>query len=142
MKEVTGKSGLTKKVIRLLLAHGIPHTQQRVVIGEILFVRDQHLSAEQVQNRINERGNVSVSKATVYNTLKLFACKGLVREVIVDPSKVFYDSNPATHHHYYNVDTGTLVDIDGDKIDLNRLPPMPEGSETEVVDVVIRVRER
>ena len=118
---------------------GVSPTQQRMEIAQILFARPQHLSAEQVMNIVNADGPV-VSKATVYNTLGLFARKGLVREVIVDPTKVFYDSNISDHHHFYNVDTGKLIDIATQDLKLENMPLLPEGTQAEGVDVIIRVR--
>lgn len=126
-------------VNELLARHDIAPTQQRRQIAQILFARPQHLSAEQVLERVNQNGAVA-SKATVYNTLGLFARKGLVREVIVDPSKVFYDSNTAAHHHFYNIDTGLLQDIDSQELSLQGLPTLPEGVELDGVDVIVRVR--
>jgi len=122
-----------------LRAHGITPTQQRVDIARILFARPQHLSAEQVLSIVNQDGQV-VSKATIYNTLNLFARKGLVREVIVDPSKVFYDSNTCNHHHFFNIDTGELMDIDSSELKLDQLPNLPQGTEADGVDIIIRVR--
>jgi len=128
-------------VIELLKRHGITPTQQRIEIAQILFARPQHLSAEQVLAVVNEQGPL-VSKATVYNTLGLFAREGLVREVIVDPSKVFYDSNTSDHYHFYNADTGALMDINAEHVQLGNLPPLPEGTESDGVDVIIRLRNR
>lgn len=128
------------QVIERLKAVGITPTQQRVDIALILFARSQHMSAEQVLNIVNA-GGALVSKATVYNTLGLFAEKGLLREVIVDPSKVFYDSNTGEHHHFYNVDTGALIDIEPHAVHVDSLPPMPEGTVADGVDVIIRVRQ-
>lgn len=122
-----------------LRAHGITPTQQRVDIARLLFARPQHLSAEQVLSIVNQDGQV-VSKATIYNTLNLFARKGLVREVIVDPTKVFYDSNTGSHHHFYNVDTGQLLDIDSSELKLDQLPRLPDGTQADGVDIIIRVR--
>lgn len=119
---------------------GINPTQQRVAIAQFLFARPQHVSADQLLNNL-QGDSTYVSKATVYNTLSLFAEKGLLREVIVDPSKVFYDSNVHHHHHFYNVDTGMLMDFEHDALALESLPQIPEGCELEGVDVVIRVRE-
>ncbi len=124
-----------------LRAHGVTPTQQRVDIARILFARPQHMSAEQVLSVVNREGQV-VSKATIYNTLNLFARKGLVREVIVDPSKVFYDSNVSDHHHFYNVDSGELMDIDSQELKLDQLPTLPDGTEADGVDIIIRVRSR
>jgi Fur family iron response transcriptional regulator len=88
---------------------------------------------------VNERYS-EVSKATVYNTLKLFLEKGLIREVIVDPGKVFYDPNTEPHHHFFNVVSGQLTDIDAEAISLSALPPLPEGMVTECVEVIVRIR--
>lgn len=122
-----------------LRAHGITPTQQRIDIARLLFGRPQHLSAEQVLSIVNQNGQV-VSKATIYNTLNLFARKGLVREVIVDPTKVFYDSNTGNHHHFYNIDTGQLLDIDYSELKLDQLPRLPDGTRADGVDIIIRIR--
>ena len=143
----TGDSGdpvLTserERAARTLEDRGITPTPQRVEIARILLARPQHLSAEQVLAALKQ-GDLSVSKATVYNTLGLFAEKGLVREVIVDPSKVFYDSNCSDHHHFYDVDSCTLTDIDARDIDVGGLPDVPEGKVVDRVDVIVRVRSR
>ena len=118
---------------------GITPTQQRVEIAQILLARPQHMSADQVLGIVNSDSAI-VSKATVYNTLGLFAEKGLVREVIVDPAKVFYDSNTSDHHHFYNIDTGELTDIEPEKIQLENQPLAPEGTVAEGIDVIVRIR--
>lgn len=123
----------------VLLAFGILPTPQRVRIAGILLERPQHLSADQVLARLAE-ADASVSKATVYNTLGLFADRGLVREVIVDATKVFYDSNTTHHHHFYNVDDGTLTDFSAAEVVVERLPAAPQGTSTDRIDVVVRVR--
>lgn len=126
-------------VVKLLTQHGITPTQQRVEIGVVLLTKYQHLSADQILERVNLESSV-VSKATVYNTLGLFVTKGLVREVIVDSTKVFYDSNKQPHHHFYNVDTGTLHDIEGDKLEINGLPTPPQSAVVKDIDIIIRVQ--
>lgn len=122
-----------------LRAHNILPTPQRLQIAQILLARHQHLSADQVLALVNRDQNV-VSKATVYNTLGLFASKGLVREVIVTPTKVFYDPNTRPHHHFYNVDTGTLVDIDAEHVEIGQLPSVPDGTVVDGVEVIVRLR--
>lgn len=126
-------------VIKLLQSYDIQATQQRIEIAQILFSRSQHLSADQVLEAVNQEGAV-VSKATVYNTLGLFARQGLIREVIVDPNRVFYDSNTSPHHHFYNVDTGMLTDIQANEVSFSHLPEVPLNMVSEGVDVIIRVR--
>lgn len=123
----------------MLVAHGIGPTAQRVQIAEVLLARPQHLSADQILASVN-RGGGHVSKATVYNTLKLFHQKGMVREIIVDPSRVFYDSTTGGHHHFYNVDSGELSDIKPGDIAFERLPELPPGTETDDVEVIVKIR--
>jgi len=123
----------------VLRAHEINATHQRIEIAYALFSRGAHLSADQLLAIVNGRHS-ETSKATVYNTLNLFLEKKLIREVIVDPSKVFYDPNPAPHHHMYNVDTGELTDIEADAIAITGLPDLPQGMIAEGVDVIVRIR--
>lgn len=127
------------EIIQRLTKHGISPTHQRVEIAQVLFAKPQHVSAEQVLNIVNN-GHAVTSKATVYNTLGLFARKGLIREVIIDPTKVFYDSNVTPHYHFYNEDTGILGDIAISDLDISNLPEPPAGTSTERVDVIVRVK--
>jgi len=123
----------------LLADKAILPTQQRLEIAEVMLERDQHLSADQVLDRLRERGS-RVSKATVYNSLGLFAEKGLLRQVIVDPARTFYDSNTRPHHHFYNEDSGSLTDFSPDAVSVNGLPELPDGTRACGVDVVVRLR--
>jgi Fur family iron response transcriptional regulator len=129
-----------QEIIAKLQASGITPTQQRVIIGRLLFARPQHLSAEQVLGLVNAAGEAKVSKATVYNTLNLFARRGLVREVIVDPTKVFYDSNTSAHHHLFNIDTGLLADVLPGQLCVTGTPELPQDMVVMGIDVVVRVR--
>lgn len=123
----------------LLRDHGINPTHQRIEIAYALFGRQEHLSADQIMAIVNDRHS-ETSKATVYNTLNLFKQHKLVREVIVDPSKVFYDPNTGPHHHFYNLHSGELIDIDAHDVQIQGLPTLPSGMVTEGVDVIIRIR--
>lgn len=123
----------------LLRSHDINPTHQRIEIAYALFSRQQHLSADQIMAIVNDRHS-ETSKATVYNTLNLFLEKKLIREVIVDPNKVFYDPNTQLHHHFYNVTSGELTDIDAEGVTICGLPQLPEGVITEGVDIIVRIR--
>ena len=122
-----------------LRAYGINPTHQRIEIAFALFSRQEHLSADQVMAIVNERHS-ETSKATVYNTLNLFLEKMLIREVIVDPNKVFYDPNTEPHYHMYDLQSGRLTDIDAADIKVTGLPELPPGVITEGMDIIIRVR--
>ena len=122
-----------------LRAQGINPTHQRIEIAHALFSRCEHLSADQIMAIVNERHS-ETSKATVYNTLNLFLEKKLIREVLVDPNKVFYDPNTSAHYHVYDVESGKLTDIDAADIRISGLPALPAGMVTEGMDIIIRVR--
>jgi Fur family iron response transcriptional regulator len=122
-----------------LRAHGIAPTHQRIEIANALFSRCEHQSADQIMAIVNAQHS-ETSKATVYNTLRLFLEKGLVREVIVDPSKIFYDPNTAPHHHFYNLVSGELTDIPADALQVAGMPTLPAGMLAESIDVIVRIR--
>jgi len=126
-------------MVELLREHGISPTHQRLEIAHVLFSRCEHLSADRILALTNERF-AETSKATVYNTLNLFRDRGLIREVIVDPKRVFYDPNTQPHHHLYNVDTGEITDIAADDLEISGMPALPPGMVTEGVDVIVRIR--
>ena len=137
-----GAARLTRQdVTRLLEEHGLKATRQRVVVAEVLMAQPAHLSAEQILADLRAAGE-SISKATVYNTLNALVESGLVRQIHLDPNRSVYDSTRASHHHFHDVESGTLWDIKPDDIAFSRLPPLPEGMETASVEVVIRVRRR
>lgn len=127
------------QVSSLLERHGIRPTQQRVKVAEVLLAAPVHLTAEQLLTTLRESPS-RVSKATVYNTLKLFVDHGLVRQIHLDPERCVYDSRMSPHHHFQHVETGEMRDIDPEALELARLPPLPDGTEIEGVEVVIRVR--
>ncbi len=127
------------ELIALLRKQGIAPTHQRLEIANVLFSRCEHLAADQILTLVNER-HAETSKATVYNTLNLFRDCGLIREVIVDPKRVFYDPNTQPHHHLYNVDTGEITDVPADDLAVSGLPELPPGMVTEGVDIVVRIR--
>ncbi len=139
--EVTAVTNGRERIAGLLREHGITPTHQRMEIAQVLFERRAHLSADQILAMVNAR-HAETSKATVYNTLRLFLEKKLVRELIVDPARIVYDPNTTPHHHLYDVVTGQLTDIPGGDIQVLGLPRLPPGVETEGVDVIVRTRPR
>ena len=128
-------------IAQRLAGHGAKPTSQRLQLAELVFSRPQHLSAEQLLKSARARG-IRVSKATVYNTLNLFVECGLLRELVVDRDRVYYDSTVHAHHHFYNVDTGEMIDIPAESVSFAGVPEAPEGTERDGVDVIIRVRNR
>lgn len=127
------------RVIRLLQDHGVTPTAQRVRVGQVLFACDQHVSADVVLRRLRAEG-ARVSKATVYNTLNLFAAKGLLRELNFDAMRSAFDSNTKPHFHFHVENTGELIDVPPGDIEFARLPQLPPGTESLGMEVVIRLK--
>ena len=129
------------EIVSMLQDYKISPTRQRVEIAEFLFQRPQHLSAEKILDGVTEAGN-RVSRATVYNTMGLFASKGVVREVLIDRERVFYDSNTEAHQHLYNVDTGELSDVFDAEVNMVTEPELPDGVRIINTDIVYKVTSR
>ena len=124
-----------------LREHGVMPTPQRLRIARVILIKHAHMSAEEIYRNVNGPWP-PVSRATVYNTLGLFVEKGLLREVVVDPNKVYYDSNvEAPHHHFYDKESGDLTDIPAENIDIKNVPEPPDGKEIEQVDVVVKLKQ-
>jgi Fur family iron response transcriptional regulator len=126
------------EVVELLQRYGITPTRQRVEIAGFMYQRPQHLSAEKILEGVNIEGH-RVSRATVYNTMGLFTEKGLVREVLIDRERVFYDSNISEHYHVYDMDNGELRDVTGAQVKLITAPDLPEGARIVDTDVIFKV---
>ncbi len=123
----------------ILERHGVRPTAQRLRIAEILLTQPRHLTAEQILDTLR-KSQGRVSKATVYNTLKLFVDQGLLRQIHADPERCVYDSMMALHHHFQDLDTGEMFDIQPDELSFATLPPLPPGTEMAGVTVVIGIR--
>lgn len=118
---------------------GLRPTRQRVELGRVLFARGpRHISAEDLHAEAQAAG-VRVSLATVYNALHQFTEAGLLREVAIDGTRTYFDTNVSDHHHFFVEGEGTLIDM-GEGVEFDTLPEPPEGMEITAVEVVVRVR--
>jgi len=125
--------------LELLRAAKLRPTRQRLALTRLLFDKgDRHVTAEQLHGEA-QGASVRVSLATIYNTLHQFVDAGLLREVVVDPGRSYFDTNVGNHHHFYFEDTGRLQDIPGERVGVAELPPPPAGTSIRRVDVIIRV---
>jgi Fur family transcriptional regulator, iron response regulator len=124
-----------------LADRGIRPTSQRVRIASLLLSSPQHLSAEQILASLRAAG-ARVSKATVYNTLNLFAGHGLIRQLSVDGSRAWFDSNVDPHYHFHDLSSGALIDVPVPAVEFARLPAAPPGTEVAGIDLVIRLRKK
>lgn len=123
-----------------LRAAGLRPTRQRLALARLLFEQgDRHVSAEELHGQAAAAG-VKVSLATVYNTLHQFTGAGLLRQVVVDAGRTYFDTNIEDHHHFFFEESGRLQDVAGDTVTLAALPAPPSGAQIARVDVIIRVR--
>jgi len=118
---------------------GIYPTAQRLAIANVLFSSYQHVTADQLYDKVSS-STKSVSRATVYNSLNLFSQKKLVREVHVNASRTFYDTNTQPHHHFYNIDSGELTDMKDKAISHYFSKDLPEGMIVDDIDITVRIR--
>jgi Fur family iron response transcriptional regulator len=126
----------------MLRSVGLRPTRQRMALGWMLFAKgDRHLTAEMLYEEAS-KAKVPVSLATVYNTLHQFTEVGLLRQVAVDGSKTYFDTNVSDHHHFFVEGESALLDIPGAEVTVDKTPIAPEGYEIARVDVVVRLRRK
>ena len=126
-------------IVQRLRAAGLRPTSQRLYLARLLFEQgDRHVTAEQLHSEA-QAARIAVSLATVYNTLHQFTQAGLLRQLAVDGTKAYFDTNPSDHHHFFFEENGALVDIPGENVALASLPTPPDGARVSRVDVVVRV---
>jgi Fur family iron response transcriptional regulator len=129
----------TEAAARLRSA-GLRPTRQRTELVELLFAGGHHhMTAESLHGKALKDG-VKVSLATVYNTLHQFTEAGLLRQVVVDASRAYFDTNTGDHQHFFVEDSGELIDIDGHQIEVAGIPEPPKGMAVDRIDVVVRVK--
>jgi len=127
-------------VLARLRGVGLRPTRQRLALARLLFDQaDRHVSAEQLHAEALA-ASIPVSLATVYNTLHQFTAAGLLREVVVEAGRSYFDTNTSEHHHFYHEDSGSLQDIAGSELNVSKLPKAPSGTTVSRVDVIVRVR--
>jgi Fur family iron response transcriptional regulator len=132
-------SGHNVGMAALLRHAGLRPTRQRVELGSVLFAKgDRHISAEDLHAEA-ELAGVRVSLATVYNALHQFTEAGLLREVAIDGTRTYFDTNVSDHHHFFVEGEGQLIDMRGG-VGIADLPKPPEGTEIVAIEVVVRVR--
>ncbi|HKD48318.1 MAG TPA: Fur family transcriptional regulator [Rhizomicrobium sp.] len=128
------------KAVERLRAAGLRPTRQRVELAGLLFKgAHRHITAESLHEEAVSL-DLKISLATIYNTLHQFTHAGLLRQVIVDASRGYFDTNTGDHQHFFVEDEGRLIDIPGEAISVSGVPNPPSGMAVDRVDVVVRVR--
>ena len=139
MPAMTSLRPFTKAIDRLR-AVGLRPTRQRLALVRLLYdAGDRHVTAEQLHAEALA-AKIRVALATVYNTLHQFTQAGLLREVVVEAGRSYFDTNTSEHHHFFFEDAGRLQDIAGDRLRVAEIPAAPAGTEVARVDVIVRLK--
>jgi|TARA_B100001059_G_scaffold18382_1_gene15055 Fur family iron response transcriptional regulator len=132
----------TSEIDKLLDNAKLRHTKQRAQLAKMLFkAENRHFTAEQLHKEARTAGH-TISLATIYNTLHQFRSAGLLRQVIVEPGKVYFDTNTEPHHHFYIEDDGELLDVERNEVKISTLPEIPKNCNIQEMDVIIRLRKK
>ena len=127
------------QAIEKLRRAGMRPTSQRLALAKVLFENgNRHVTAESLYAEVRD-SCIPISLATVYNSLNQFTQSGLLREIIVDSQRCYFDTNTADHHHFFCEQTNTLEDISCDDVILSKLPVAPDGKSITRVDVILRI---
>ncbi len=133
-----------KEIINKLRSSNLRPTKQRILIAKKLFERKEtfHFTVETLNNVVNKKGQTKISLATIYNTVEAFKKAGHIREILTNNNKSYYDTNIKSHHHFYDVDTKRLTDIDYQEVILNKIPKPPKGKKIRDLEVVISLQKK
>lgn len=127
------------KALRCLQDVGLRPTRQRLALAKLLFDdEDRHITAESLHHEVSDTG-AKVSLATIYNTLHQFVRAGLLKEVIVNSNRTYFDTNTSDHHHIYLKEEETLEDVSADDLIISSLPEAPMGKKISAVSVVVHM---
>ena len=130
------------EIEKLLDKAELRQTKQRTQLAKMLFqAENRHFTAEQLHKEARTAGG-TISLATIYNTLHQFRTAGLLRQVIVEPGKVYFDTNTEPHHHFYIEDDGELLDVERSEIEISTLPEIPKDCAIQETDVIMRLRKK
>ena len=131
----------SKPYINRLRSSGLRPTRQRVVICKILFGRKKtfHFTIDKLKKKIEKTTKNKISLATVYNTIHAFKNNGYLKEISLQGNKTFFDTNSTRHHHFYDQDTGVLMDIKNEDIHVSKVPSAPKGKKIKEIEVTISV---
>ena len=130
-----------KPYIERLRSSGLRPTKQRLTICKVLFDRKEtfHFTIDKLKKKIEKSTKSKVSLATVYNTIHAFKNSGYLKEISLQGNKTFFDTNSKSHHHFYDQDTGNLVDIKNEDISLNKMPTAPKGKIINGLEITVSI---
>ena len=130
-----------KHYIERLRSSGLRPTKQRLTISKVLFDKEEtfHFTIDNLKKKIEKNTKKKISLATIYNTVHAFKNNGYIKEISLQGNKTFFDTNSENHHHFYDEDTGDLIDIKNEDISISQLPSAPKGKKINEVEVTVTI---
>ena len=130
-----------EQYIDKLRKSGLRPTKQRIKICEVLFDADKtfHFTIKELVKIIENQANMKVSLATVYNTVHAFIKKGYLKEIPLNSSQSYYDTNVSHHHHFFDVEENKLIDIDQYDVDEINIRKKIPGKKIRSVEVIAKI---
>ena len=131
----------TAQYIEKLRKSGLRPTKQRIKICEILFNTDKtfHFTINDLTKMIEIKANQKVSLATVYNTVHAFKKKGYLKEILINSSQSYFDTNTTDHHHFFDEKQKELIDLENKDIDPIKIKTTIPGKKVKSVEVIVRI---
>ena len=127
--------------INRLRSSGLRPTKQRIAICKVLFDRKDtfHFTIDNLKKKIEKSTKTKISLATVYNTVHAFKNNGYLKEISLQGNKTFFDTNSKSHHHFYDQNTGDLMDIKNEDIQVSKLPSAPKGKKIKEIEITVSI---
>ena len=129
-------------IFNKLRTSGLRPTKQRVEIAKFLFEREKtfHFTVESLNKLLEKKTTSKFALATIYNTVHAFKDAGHLSEVEVKGKKTYFDTNVSNHHHFYDIETSELIDIESKDIVIQKIPKAPNGKKIKNVELFINLK--
>jgi len=127
--------------IEKLRKSGLRPTRQRIKICEVLFNTNKtfHFTINDLVKLIENKANEKISLATVYNTIHAFEKKGYLKEIAINSSQTYFDTNTSNHHHFFDEKEKELIDLEDDDVDPIKIKKTIPGKKIKSVEVLVKV---
>ena len=127
--------------IEKLRKSGLRPTKQRIRICEVLFNANKtfHFTINDLVKMIEINTNQKISLATVYNTVHAFEKKGYLKEIVINSSQTYFDTNTSNHHHFFDEKEKELIDLENDEVDPIKIKKTIPGKKIKSVEVLVKV---
>ena len=127
--------------VEKLRSSGLRPTKQRLHICKVLFDRKDtfHFTINDLAGLVQRRANKKISLATIYNTVHAFKKKGYLKEIAINSSQTYFDTNTTDHHHFFDEKNKRLIDLTNEDIHPIKIKKDIPGKKIKSIEVLVRV---